>query len=393
MKIIVCSNGDSLKLKTWSNIPYLCIKALEEKGVKVLRVNIAKRSFFNPFVGAWTIILSNVFVSLKKLLFGINAQTTYNADRMKFCIKRVAKHMDEAIEDNSNADIQLVFSFSHISNNNSIPTIMMGDWTLEYFINEHQKRKPDYFEKRAIVREYEAMERAEALLTFFPNVYKVISEKFPQKTYYLGHFINSLEKVDDYNMEEIRRHHFESRKILFVGGCHYKTGVQILAEAIESLNKEHGCNYTLEIIGIRENELKKKYSCCRYHGYLDKENVYDRELYYTLFRDAKLFANVTSEWCGAGSIYEALYWGLPVMLHPNKDIVSMLDKTSSFTFWVKEMEQVKSEIRTVMQLDEDVYEEISLNAHSFVKDMTWDHYSEKIINICNQVISNRNVQV
>ena len=48
-KIIFISHGDSNDASSWSNIPFLFSKTLEEKGYDLVRVNIEPNAFLNEF--------------------------------------------------------------------------------------------------------------------------------------------------------------------------------------------------------------------------------------------------------------------------------------------------------------------------------------------------------
>jgi len=45
-EINVFTNGDALKLSTWSNFPYFFTETLEEKGIKVNRINTQPNKIF-----------------------------------------------------------------------------------------------------------------------------------------------------------------------------------------------------------------------------------------------------------------------------------------------------------------------------------------------------------
>lgn len=60
--IAVFTCGDSNDISTWSNIPYLFTKTLEEHGYQIIRVNISPNKFLNR------IFNTPSFIIFKRLL-------------------------------------------------------------------------------------------------------------------------------------------------------------------------------------------------------------------------------------------------------------------------------------------------------------------------------------
>lgn len=64
-EINVFTNGDALKLSTWSNFPYFFTETLEEKGIKVNRINIQPNKIFKTI---YRFTIWQIYVYTNKLI-------------------------------------------------------------------------------------------------------------------------------------------------------------------------------------------------------------------------------------------------------------------------------------------------------------------------------------
>ena len=64
-EITVYSFGDSRKASTWSNVPYLFCGTLEEKGIKVNRVNISPAKTLNKWFNRLSFLIFVRILHLK----------------------------------------------------------------------------------------------------------------------------------------------------------------------------------------------------------------------------------------------------------------------------------------------------------------------------------------
>lgn len=388
-EIIAYSNGDSNEISTWSNVPYLCLKAMQSKGIKIDRVDIAveNKGYVVPVLrdvfNLLTDRLSHIFSSAKKTMVKFDRTMTHEG--------MVKKEVKKAQKKYPGAEIQLVFDFSHAYKSN-IPTVCFCDWTIEYEIEEHQLRSPGYFEKKIIKRQFKNLENADAIITLFPYAYEKIRHLFPEKTYYLGHIINvyDIGETEQYSYDKTK---CNSQRVLFIGKKKYINGLQVLIEAVNFYNQKNSkSKIYLDIIGMEENDFPEMdISTCTFYGYLDKNNGDDRKKYYSLMKNAKCMVNITKQWNGASSIIEALWCGTPVIISRNKDIEGILGDDKEFGKWCepeKPQELVEC-LEYIMNMSMEEYQELTQKAHRKVKDYTWDKYSEKMIKVMETVLERR----
>lgn len=385
-EIIVYSNGDSRSLKTWSNVPYLFTQTLENKGIKIDRVDYSEVFRYKKSIAQDLLIfVSKIYRHVVALV--IKEKTIWKYNYTDFCTKKVERIIQESSNKYKNADLQLMFGFSY-SKKTSIPFVMLSDWTIEYRLKNKYNRLPIEIEKRIIEKQYKTLDKADAIISILPESYKEMKKYYPTKTFYLGHFINTVEPYHDCSKTKSRSNH-----IVFVGRkSEYKQGLETLIRKISRYNKEHPKKIVLDIIGMcKEDISEKEYDVnhCNFYGYLDKSNENECKQYYSLLRQAKAFVNPTKKWIGISSIYESLYHGTPVITCYNKEVVSMIDN-KDIVMLINNDNQLYESIYKIMNMDSKRYESISKECHNYVKDYTWDNYIDRFINVCGEVIKNKN---
>lgn len=378
-EIIAFSNGDSKEYTTFSNVPYFFLKTLEKKGVVVHRVNIQ--------IEDYNTILKKIIKVINFCIrrFGrikdnsITVQNTIERTRIyNYFVKKIMK---KSVKKWPNAKLAICFDFSHsVSNFSDCKTLMFCDWTIEYEIVHHQNRIPTYGEKKAIKYQKNNMISADYIVTLFPNVYSELIREFDvNKVFYLGNVINS----EDYGMKSFCENHYNSKRILFIGRKAYKEGAISLIKAIQMYNKSSLNKLELDIIGMTEMEVGYNNEFTTYYGYLNKQNLEDRELYYSLIQNAKCICNTTENWIAASSIIEAMYWQLPVIINPTEDIYKTFGKNIEFGYYCcsNKVQDIYENICKLENSSRDEYYNMTQKAYEAVKDFTWDTYIDKILEL------------
>lgn len=129
-----------------------------------------------------------------KLIYG--KDTVSGFYRSKYFDSVTLSKMKKGSRKFPQSDLQVVFDFSHVIED-SKPLVMICDWTIEYYIKEHLNRVPNKYESRLIKKQYEIMQKADVIISIFPESFRQIEKHIPEKTYYLGHIVNALEKYKD----------------------------------------------------------------------------------------------------------------------------------------------------------------------------------------------------
>ncbi|MEA3443232.1 MAG: glycosyltransferase [Bacteroidota bacterium] len=366
-EVTVYTTGDSAKISTWSNVPFFFTKTLIAKGIKVNRVNIS------PVLLIEKIYNKSILLLLKKL----NWNPTYNYFRTYIhflYVRIIIKHSTRKYK-NSDANIFMTFSFSSGRYRNKL-SVLFHDWTYHHYFKYFEEREPDIFERACIKREDKQIKSSDLLLPLFPGIANYMNERYYEKNIkYLGNVINSEIKVD---AAEIIEKKLQSQKLLFVGSEKYINAAKSLILAFEHLRKKNA-EMELHFIGIESQDLEplpKRVIC---HGYLDKGNENERNLYYQLFRDARLFINTSTKWGAFSATVEAMYFYIPVVIAPYNEFTKTFGHDIDFGSYCEKNESVLIAEKIAELMQKKDYTLLCNNAHNAVKGFTWDAYIDKVL--------------
>lgn len=366
-EVTVFTNGDSRKLSTWSNIPYFFTETLIAKGIQVNRVDLSPSPFLKKTFN------KTAYRFFKK----INKNTTYDFFRSLTHFVNVKYRVYKAIRQspNSDANIFLTFSFSSAGMTKK-PTILFGDWTYQHYLNHFLGRNPDFFEKQCIARENSQIEDSDLVFPLFPKVAEQMKKFYKNdRIYYLGNVINSLSDVSEDDILKLKEN---SNSLLFVGSQKYIEGAKSLVSAFEKL-KQNYPRLSLHIIGMVKDNFKNLPKDVYCYGYLDKGKEADRELYYKLLREAKVFINTTPKWGAFSATIEAMYFFTPVVVTPYDEFLETFGRDIGFGFYCEENSTNLIEDKISKILNTTTYNSLCSNSHSSVKEYTWDAYIERMI--------------
>lgn len=366
-EITVFTNGDSEKISTWSNVPYFFTETLIARGIKVNRVNI------KPLKIIKALHVNFIHKILKK--FNKDSRYTYlrsylHSVNARYLIKNAINRYP-----NSDAFVFLTFSFSSAGLTNK-PTILFSDWTFGYYFDYFRNREPDILEQKCIKRENWHVENANIVVSLFPSVTDYMQKVYKNKNIiYLGNVINSLYKASEKEIIDLKT---GSNNIIFVGSKKYIEGARALIEAFVIL-KEKIQNLKLQIIGMETRDfssLPKDITC---YGYLDKGKNEDRELYYKILKEAKVFVNTTPKWGAFSASIEAMYFYTPVIVFPYTDFLETFGKNLDFGYYCQDNSPELITDNILKLFSNKNYHSLCRQAHKSVEQFTWDSYIEKML--------------
>ncbi|HEY8781724.1 glycosyltransferase [Flavobacterium sp. UBA6046] len=236
-------------------------------------------------------------------------------------------------------------------------------------------RNADIVERQSIKREDSQIEGSDLVFSLFPNIADYMKQRYENENiYYIGNVINSLYEVSETDLD-IKAN---SNNLLFIGGKKYIEGAKTLIAAFKRLINNRK-ELKLYIVGIETTEfedLPKNVFC---YGYLDKGKDQDRELYYKLLKEAKVFINTTPKWGAFSASIEALYFYTPVIITPYDEFLNIYGKEIDFGFYCEKNSDILIEQKILKILNDKSYRDLCINAHNSVKEFTWDAYVDKII--------------
>ncbi len=377
MEILAFTYGDSEKTSTWSNVPFFFLNSLEKskRNVIVHRVNISPedRNFIYKIIAKFANFISRRILKKNDAYF---RSTFHNNLIRKYMINGYKKYPD--------SDVLLSFDFSNSIADlaeNKAKSLMFCDWTIEYKIKNLEKREPTELELKHIKTQEETLKHSDWIITIFPNSYDYLKEKYPNITYYLGNVINSF--VENWDLNIITKARIENNNIIFIGKEKYKDSLLSLLRAVESYNASGNKKYYIHLIGMKKSEVPhSEYLTC--YGYLNKNDEEERNTYYDLIKNSKFLVNTNDNWVGASSIIEAMYYGLPVIINPNDDLIKTFSENIDFGIYCDNNDKnILNAIKKIDCLPYNEYLAWCQNAQKAVKDFTWDSYIEKVLNIIN----------
>lgn len=369
--LLVFSTADSSKVSSWSNVPYLFTQNLESQGINVIRVTTQEALIFT-----YTVLF---FKKILKELFGIQTSWEYSRSSLHFYLTR--RKMNIACKEIKH-DSVLVLNCSYSpSKNITGKLIHFCDWPYDYYISYFLNRSPDLLESATIKREHKVVKKADYLFVLFPGVCEYIKNKLkPSGTFYLGNVINTLETSSEGDLEKKQN----SNNLIFIGKNHYKAGADQLIVIFKQLKLKIK-NLRLDIIGMRSSDFDDLPEGVVCHGYLDKGIKNQRDKYYHLLRNAKLFINTNPKWASFSATLEALYFYTPIITSSYPEIKNTFGDITKFGryFDGNNNSDLADLIETLIKTNE--YRNLALNANAAVKMFSWERYIDSFLNTINNV--------
>lgn len=369
---VLCEQGDPARLSTWSNVPYFLTKTLEEKGIKVNRVNLhpGTNRFHKLFYKLWNVFSKGVFR---------NKFYTYRRTGLYFWLtnRKIKKAVTRY--PNSDAFISMTYNVSarHFTDK---PVVLFSDWTTDYDARVFRGVSPSelsYHERKIIERQRRNIESADCVICLFPGIAADMQQVYKNPDiHYIGNVVNTLYEPEK---ETLLPRKQQSADILFVGKKHYLKGAEELLEAFRQLRQTMP-EARLHIIGIKAGKLGVLPEGTTCYGYLAKENPDACKTYYDLLSRCRLFINTTPRWGAFSASVEAMYHYMPVIITPYSEFVTTFGKEIPFGTYHSEnagAETLCREMKTLLT-DPD-FEKKAEAAHNAVSGMTWNNFVNNLL--------------
>jgi len=373
-EVTVYANGDSSKLSTWSNIPYFFTETLIAKGIKVNRVDLSPA----PIPDFISRILRRLFRAfLKDALPSYFRSYPHFLDARRRIRRAIDAHPD------SQAEIFLTFSFSAAGLTRK-PVIQFCDWTYSSYLETFEERAPSIFETGCIRREDSQIESSDLIIPLFPGSAKSMLRCYKNREiYYLGNVVNTFYDAPQARIVEEKPH---SQHVLFIGRGKYIEGARSLIAAFSYLRQRRP-DLILDIVGMEARDFGELPEGVRCYGYLDKGVERERNLYYSLLKQARIFVNTTPKWGAFSATLEAMYFYTPVIVAPYAEFAETFGDDIRFGDYSEKDSPDKLSARIEAILDQPSYPDFCVHAHEAVKDFTWDRFIEKLLDLLKEKLS------
>ena len=265
-EILLFTCGDSNDISTWSNVPYLFTKTLEEMGYKLNRVDISPIKIINKF-------FNTVSYTLFKRILKRKACPEFHRTRLHRFI--TYGRIKKATKQYPNALFNLFLSFAFYNKYSNRPNVLWCDWT-DRIVIERLGREPRFYETASLRHEDNVMKNADKVYTMFPKCKEHMEELYGREIIYINRNVVNTVFEGEFNIEENIRTRLLSKKILFIGNIRYIGAVKKLIEAYNIL-REKDQSLELHIIGMTAEQLETKDKNTHCYGYLRKNVKKERE--------------------------------------------------------------------------------------------------------------------
>ena len=362
-EIIIFTCGDSNDISTWSNVPYLFTKTLEEKGYKLHRVDISPNKITNK------IFNTSSYIIFKKI-FKRKACPEFHRTWLHRHI--IYRRIKKATKQNPNALFNLFLSFAFNNKYSNRPNVLWCDWTDRIAI-ERLNRVPHFYEKASLRHEDNVMKSENKVYTMFPKCKEHMEELYDREIIYINrNVVNTVyDGSFDINMNIEKR--YVSNKILFIGNIHYIGAAKELVRAFDILKKDNN-KLELHIIGMTREQMNVYDADIHCYGYLRKNVKKERDLYYSLLHSCKVFVNPAQQWGGYSSSIEAMFYCSPIIVAPYDDFVCEFGENINFGRYTNENEELHKTIKVILDAKKEDYHALCINAQKRVADYTWSNY-------------------
>lgn len=221
------------------------------------------------------------------------------------------------------------------------------------------------------------MKAANKVYTMFPRCKEHMEELYRREIIYINSNVVNTVFEGEFNIKENIRIRLLSKKILFIGNIRYIGAAKELIQAYNIL-KEKDKSLELHIIGITDEQLGVKDKDIHCHGYLRKNVKEERDLYYSLLHNCKVFVNPAQQWGGYSSSIEAMYYGCPIIVAPYDDFVCEFGDDINFGEYTNGND-LDTTIANILYASDEKYSALCKNAHDRVNDYTWSNYVDAFL--------------
>lgn len=373
MNIALFTCGDSTLLSTWSNVPCLFAKTLEEKGHKVYRVDISP----NKFLTHWFNSIS--FRVYRKVLRRNSCPIFQRTIIHRLIINHRIKVANKQYP---GIDVNLFLSYSFINKYSDKPNVLWCDWS-DAIVIQRQQRKPEWYERKAIKEEAKSIKGADAVFSMFSVCAKQMTKMYDREVIHLNRNVVNTVYDKPWNIVDVISERTKSRRLLFIGNYLYKAGLMKLLDSFLVLKTRYP-DLQLHVIGMTQKQVPviEGVTC---YGYLHKDNVTEKDLYYRLLLSSRCIINPTPQWAGYSSTIEAMYYGCPIIVTPYDDFVEEFGSNISFGFYC-DNNNLTSCIEKIIVSEN--YVQLCREAHNQVAHYTWSEYVDSFLQFLSPLLMN-----
>lgn len=367
-EITVYTGGDSNDISTWSNVPYLFTKTLEEKGYTINRVDISPNKIINRLFNT---LSYKIFIGW----FKRKACPTFQRTRLNLWITN--SRIKKANKKYPHSAFNLFLTYDFYNKYSDRPNILWSDWS-DRIVIERLGREPRFYERTYLRHEDNVMKKADKIYTMFPKCKERMEGLYGREIIYINRNVVNTVYDGSFDINMNIKTRYVSNKILFIGNIRYIGAAKELVRAFDILKKDND-KLELHIIGMTKEQMNVNDTNIYCYGYLRKNVKKERDLYYSLLHSCKVFVNPAQQWGGYSSSIEAMFYGSPIIVAPYDDFVCEFGKNINFGRYTNDNEELHKTIKIVLDAKKEDYHALCINAQKRVADYTWNNYVDEFL--------------
>lgn len=372
MIINLFTSGDSENIETWSNVPYFVAKKLENKGIKINRINIAPSQYINVLYKLmWGYWINKLFK-----LYNVKRNHSFQKSILNYLFTKLKILYYTKKYKSADLNFFMTYQFSSYRIDNR-PYILFHDQTYEESIIESGSIICNN-SKFSIKKEIENIKNANFVYTTTVHSYNFIKKKIDNVFLFKGAMKLDEEIIDEQRILEVKK---KSNIILFIAGSWDGRGGDILVKIHERLNEKSDYKFKLIIVGdnnLNHDNVKSKNIYV--YNYLSKNNKKELKIYKNLLYESKFFVMPMRRGPLPGVFLEANYYYTPVIT-TNIWNADQLIKDGINGYLIERLD-VNLFIEKINELmnNQEKYISLSKKSHDFVKNnFGWDLFVDHLI--------------
>ena len=141
------------------------------------------------------------------------------------------------------------------------------------------------------------------------------------------------------------------------------------------MNKDQLPEVTVNVIGMDRGDLPSAPPNMKFHGYLDKGDHRQKQVYLDILERSRLFVNPNPKWAAFSASCEALFLFTPVVIFPYREFEHTFGDTNRVGLALNSVRpaDIADAISSLLQ-DDEAWSRKARAAHEATKLMTWTNY-------------------
>lgn len=366
LRIALLAVGDPCRSTTWSGVPSNLVRELRHEGHEVYPLDISADFIWHWCGVAFNRVLRKIYKPWQRVHFC----------NTKFALWLSRRWLKREIDRVGGVDMVFSTSFSVDLRDASVPTVMLHDWTEGYGILRSGAVSLNSCEKQSEQNQLDLIMACDLVVVLYPRSRKYLADMCGERSDKIKYFcnpVNALPLTRQLLNERMAICSASSKEVhlLVVGGAWYQQNVEYVIQAADRLCND---NIIVDVVGRNSASTRPVHCKVVFHGYLNKDNEEERQIYDSLFVNAKCLINIRLGWGAGSSAAEAMYKYVPVIIGKYPDIEAMYGEADGrFGFYCRpgDVDDLAAQLRKLLSMPPMLYTKLCQSAHEITKNDTY----------------------